>query len=35
VEGPAIIESPTTTMNILSGQIGRLDGYRNLRVTEE
>ena len=35
VVGPAIIEAPTTTMYILSGQIGRVDEYRNLRVTEE
>jgi len=35
VVGPAIIEAPTTTMYILSGQVGRVDEYRNLRVTEE
>jgi len=35
VIGPAIIEAPTTTMYILSGQVGRVDEYRNLRVTEE
>jgi N-methylhydantoinase A len=35
VVGPAIIEAPTTTMYILSGQIGTVDEYRNLRITEE
>jgi len=35
VAGQAIIESATTTMNILLGQIGRMDEYRNLRVTEQ
>ncbi len=32
--GPAIIEAPTTTMFILSGQVARVDEYRNLRVAE-
>ncbi|MFC1979580.1 hydantoinase/oxoprolinase family protein [Chloroflexota bacterium] len=35
IRGPAIIEAPTTTMYILSGQIGRIDQYKNLRVTVE
>ena len=35
VVGPAMVEAPTTTMYILSGQIGRIDEYKNLRVTEE
>jgi N-methylhydantoinase A len=35
VVGPAVIEAPTTTMYILAGQMGRVDEYRNLRVTEE
>ncbi len=35
VRGPAIIEAPTTTMYILSGQTGTVDEYRNLRVIEE
>ncbi len=34
VMGPAIIEAPTTTMYILSGQVGRIDEYRNLMITE-
>jgi len=34
VVGPAIIEAPTTTMYILSGQVGRIDEYRNLLITE-
>jgi N-methylhydantoinase A len=34
VAGPAIIEAPTTTMYILSGQVGRIDQYRNLMITE-
>ena len=34
VRGPAIIEAPTTTMLILPGQAGRVDKYKNLRVTE-
>jgi N-methylhydantoinase A len=34
VAGPAIIEAPTTTMFILSGQMGRLDEYRNLKLSE-
>jgi N-methylhydantoinase A len=33
--GPAIIEAPTTTMYIISGQVGQVDEYRNLRITEE
>ena len=32
--GPTIIEAPTTTMFILSGQVARIDEYRNLRVAE-
>jgi len=35
VVGPAIIEAPTTTMFILRGQVGGVDEYKNLRVTEE
>ena len=35
VNGPAIIEAPTTTMFILRGQIGVVDECKNLRVTEE
>lgn len=35
IVGPAIIEAPTTTMFILTGQTGLMDEYRNLRVTEE
>jgi N-methylhydantoinase A len=34
VVGPAIIEAPTTTMYTLSGQVGRIDEYRNLMITE-
>jgi N-methylhydantoinase A len=34
IVGPAIIEAPTTTMFILSGQLGKIDEYRNLNVTE-
>ena len=34
VVGPAMIEAPTTTMYILSGQEGRIDEYRNLMITE-
>jgi len=34
VVGPAVIEAPTTTMFILSGQLGRVNEYRNLKVTE-
>jgi N-methylhydantoinase A len=34
ISGPAIIEAPTTTMFILSGQLGKVDEYRNLKVTE-
>lgn len=35
VLGPAIMESPTTTMNILKDQIGKIDEYRNIKVTEK
>ena len=34
VVGPAIMEAPTTTMYILSGQVGRIDEYRNLMINE-
>lgn len=34
VTGSAIVEAPTTTMYILSGQTGRIDEYKNLMVTE-
>lgn len=34
IVGPAVIEAPTTTMFILSGQIGGVDEYKNLKVTE-
>ncbi len=34
VGGPAIIEAPTTTMYILSGQMGRIDAYGNLMIRE-
>jgi N-methylhydantoinase A len=35
VAGPAIVEAPTTTMYVLSEQVGRIDEYRNLMITEE
>ena len=33
-EGPAIIETPTTTMFILPRQVSRVDEYMNLRIRE-
>ncbi|PKN30187.1 MAG: hypothetical protein CVU64_04670 [Deltaproteobacteria bacterium HGW-Deltaproteobacteria-21] len=35
IKGPAIIEAPTTTMLILSGQVANVDEYKNLKVSEE
>ncbi len=35
VRGLAIIEAPTTTMFILPSQKARVDGYMNLKITEE
>jgi len=35
VVGPALVESATTTMNILTGQVAKMDEYGNLRITEE
>jgi N-methylhydantoinase A len=35
VAGPAIIEAPTTTMYILTNQVGKMDEYRNLMIKEE
>jgi N-methylhydantoinase A/oxoprolinase/acetone carboxylase beta subunit len=34
IVGPAVIEAPTTTMFILSGQLGRVNEYRNLKISE-
>ena len=34
IKGPAIVEAPTTTMLILTGQSAVVDEYKNLRVTE-
>jgi N-methylhydantoinase A len=34
IKGPAIIETPTTTMFILNDQIGKVDQFRNLKIIE-